>query len=148
MMIALVLTGLMAGVLLLATLMRRRSPAVALAMALVAAVGTWFAWRPEDLNHLAQFVGVGRGADLALYLGLSLVFLALAALYLQLRHLQGRFTQLAREVALAQARAQMASTQTPERLDSATPRRPVGASAPGEPTSGLSTHQPSPRAKM
>ena len=148
MMIALVLTGLMAGVLLLATLMRRRSPAVALAMALVAAVGTWFAWRPEDLNHLAQFVGVGRGADLALYLGLSLVFLALAALYLQLRHLQGRFTLLAREVALAQARAQMASTQTPDRQGCAAPRRPVGASAPGEPTSGLSTHQPSPRAEM
>jgi hypothetical protein len=105
MIIALLLTALMAVVLLLATLMRRRSPAVALAMALMAALGTWFAWRPEDLNRLAHTVGVGRGADLALYLGLSLVCLALAALYLQLRHLQGRFTQLAREMALAQARA-------------------------------------------
>ncbi len=102
-MIALVLTLLMGGVLLLATLMRRRSPAVALAMALVAGAGMWFAWRPDDLNHLARAVGVGRGADLALYLGLSLVLLALAGLYLQLRHLQNRFTQLAREMALVQA---------------------------------------------
>lgn len=102
-MIALVLTLLMGGALLLATLMRRRSPAVALAMALVAGAGMWFAWRPDDLNHLARAVGVGRGADLALYLGLSLVLLALAGLYLQLRHLQNRFTQLAREMALVQA---------------------------------------------
>lgn len=103
-MIALVLTLLMGSVLLLATLMRRRSPAVALAMAVVAVAGVWFAWRPDDLNHLAHAVGVGRGADLALYLGLSLVLLALAGLYLQLRHLQNRFTQLAREIALMQAK--------------------------------------------
>lgn len=134
MMIALLLTALMAGVLLLATLMRRRSPAVALAMALVAALGTWFAWRPEDLNHLAQFVGVGRGADLALYLGLSLVFLALAALYLQLRHLQGRFTQLAREMALAQARLQAPPEQVAKQPGASA--LPVGTAAPG----GRSNH--------
>lgn len=103
-MISLLLTALMAAVLTLALLMRRRSPAIALAFAAVAAVGTWFAWQPEHLNQLAHAVGVGRGADLALYLGLSLSFLALAALLLQLRHLQNRFTQLAREVALIQAR--------------------------------------------
>lgn len=104
-MIALLLSALMALVLLLAVLMRRRSPAVALGMAGVAALGLWFAWRPNDLNNLAHAVGVGRGADLALYLGLSLVLLALAGLYLQLRHLQSRFTQLAREMALVQAGA-------------------------------------------
>lgn len=104
-MIALLLSALMALVLLLALLMRRRSPAVALGMAGVAALGLWFAWRPNDLNNLAHVVGVGRGADLALYLGLSLVLLALAGLYLQLRHLQSRFTQLAREMALVQAGA-------------------------------------------
>lgn len=101
-MIALLLSALMALVLLLALLMRRRSPAVALGMAGVAALGLWFAWRPNDLNTLAHAVGVGRGADLTLYLGLSVVLLALAGLYLQLRHLQSRFTQLAREMALAQ----------------------------------------------
>jgi hypothetical protein len=103
-MISLLLTALMAAVVLMALLMRRRSPAVALGFAVMSFIGTWFAWRPEDLNALAHAVGVGRGADLALYLGLSLSFLAVAALLLQVRHLQNRFTQLAREVALIQAR--------------------------------------------
>lgn len=103
-MISLLLTLLMGVVALLALMLRRRAPAVALAVALLALAGVWFAWRPEDLNHLAHSVGVGRGADLALYMGLSLCLLALVALLLQMRHLQGRFTQLAREVALIRAR--------------------------------------------
>jgi hypothetical protein len=53
---------------------------------------------------LALWLGVGRGADLALYIGLSLCFLAIAAMVLQLRHLQIRFTLLAREIALMQAK--------------------------------------------
>jgi hypothetical protein len=122
--IALLLSALMALVLLLALLMRRRSPAVALGMAGVAALGLWFAWRPNDLNNLAHAVGVGRGADLALYLGLSLVLLALAGLYLQLRHLQSRFTQLAREMALVQAGA-----GAPHGLPGAAPASPTAAPA-------------------
>lgn len=110
-MIALLLSALMGLVLLTAMLMRRRAPAVALAMALLALLGVWFAWRPEDLNHWAQAVGVGRGADLALYLGLSFLLLALAGVYLQLRHLQNRFTLLAREVALRQGMGPSASGQ-------------------------------------
>jgi hypothetical protein len=116
-MISLLLTAVMGAVLLMALLMRRRSPAVALAFALVSLVGTWFAWRPEDLNTLAHAVGVGRGADLALYLGLSLSFLALAALLLQLRHLQNRFTQLAREVALIQARQALPHHHAPDNVE-------------------------------
>ena len=118
-MLSFLLTVLMSAVLAMALLMRRRSPAVALAFALVSFVGTWFAWRPEDLNALAHVFGVGRGADLALYLGLSLSFLALAALLLQLRHLQNRFTHLAREVALIQAR--QVHTSTPVSFAAAEP---------------------------
>lgn len=103
-MISFLLSVLMAGVGLLAVMLRRRAPAIALAVALLATAGVWFAWRPQDLNQLAHAVGVGRGADLALYMGLSLCLLALVALLLQLRHLQSRFTQLAREVALMRAR--------------------------------------------
>lgn len=103
-MISLVLTVLMAALLAVALAVRRRSPPVALGMMAVAVAGVWFAWRPQDLTGLAHALGVGRGADLALYIGLSLCFLALAALLLQLRHLQARFTLLAREVALMRAR--------------------------------------------
>lgn len=111
-MISLLLTGLMLGVVALALLLRRRSPVLALCVGLVAGLGVWFAWRPDDLNRLAHGVGVGRGADLALYLGLSLSFLVIAALLLQLRHLQQRFTRLAREVALMQVRTGCDSHRT------------------------------------
>jgi len=127
-MISVLLTALMAVVFMLALLMRRRSPAVSLAFGMVAAVGTWFAWRPEDLNHLARALGVGRGADLALYLGLSLSFLALAALLLQLRHLQNRFTLLAREVALIQARHSHANAAAAPGQASGPGSTPPGAS--------------------
>lgn len=103
-MISALLTLLMLGVMVVGLAIRRRSPPLALGIMLVAMGGTWFAWRPEDLTLLAHRLGVGRGADLALYLGLSLCFLAIAALLVQLRHLQVRFTLLAREVALLQAR--------------------------------------------
>lgn len=112
-MISLLLTALMGILALLALMLRRRAPAISLAVALLAFAGTWFAWRPEDLNQLAHAVGVGRGADLALYMGMSLCLLALVALLLQLRHLQGRFTLLAREVALIRARQQRSEGEAP-----------------------------------
>ena len=111
-MISILLSALMGAVLLVAVLMRRRSPAIALSLGVLSLAGVWFAWRPEDLNRLAHGVGVGRGADLALYLGLSLSFLAMAGLYLQLRHMQNRFTLLAREVALIQARGAAAPAES------------------------------------
>ncbi len=104
-MISILLTMLMLGVLVVGLAVRRRSPPLALSIMAVACGGVWFSWRPQDLTQLAHALGVGRGADLALYLGLSLCFLAIAALLLQLRHLQVRFTKLAREVALMRARA-------------------------------------------
>lgn len=103
-MISIVLSLLMLGILAIGLGIRRTSPPVALGIIVVAMGGLWFAWRPEDLTHLAHALGVGRGTDLALYLGLSLSFLAIAALLVQLRRMQLRFTRLAREVALMQAR--------------------------------------------
>lgn len=103
-MISIVLTLLMMGVLLVGMATRKRSPPVAIGIMSVALVGIWFAWRPYDLTALAHLLGVGRGTDLGLYLGFSLCFLTIAGLLVQLRHLQIRFTQLAREVALMQAR--------------------------------------------
>ncbi len=105
-MISILLSMLMAGVMLVGLAVRRRSPPVALGIVSVALAGIWFAWRPQDLTALAVWLGVGRGTDLALYIGLSLSFLAIAALLLQLRHLQIRFTLLTRELALMQVRAQ------------------------------------------
>jgi hypothetical protein len=102
-MISVLLTILMAGLVLVGLAVRRRSSPVAVGIIVLALAGVWFAWRPQDLTILALWLGVGRGADLALYIGLSISFLAIAALVLQLRHLQIRFTLLAREFALLEA---------------------------------------------
>ena len=58
---------------------------------------------PNQLNRVAHFFGVGRGADLLLYL-LSLAFIfALINQYLNEKQEQKRFVRLARKVALLEA---------------------------------------------
>lgn len=104
-MISVVLSLLMLGVFLVGMVARKRSPPVAVGIMSVALVGFWFAWRPDDLTSIAHLMGVGRGTDLGLYLAISLCLLTIAALLVQLRYLQVRFTRLAREVALMQARS-------------------------------------------
>lgn len=58
---------------------------------------------PRFLTQVAQFLGVGRGADLLLY-GLTITFLGyVAASYRRMRNLEQQVTTLARELALTEA---------------------------------------------
>lgn len=58
---------------------------------------------PRLLTQVAQFLGVGRGADLLLY-GLTIVFLGyVASSYRRMRHMEQQVTTLARELALREA---------------------------------------------
>ncbi|MEX1071977.1 MAG: DUF2304 domain-containing protein [Anaerolineales bacterium] len=59
--------------------------------------------RPDWASALANWLGVGRGADLVTYLGISgLVFLWLG-LYTRQRELDVRLTELARRLTILQA---------------------------------------------
>jgi hypothetical protein len=59
--------------------------------------------RPDWANDVAHYFGVGRGADLVTYLGISgLAFLWLG-LYTRQRDLDVRLTELARKLAIKQA---------------------------------------------
>lgn len=59
---------------------------------------------PSTLTEVAQAVGVGRGADLVLYV-LCVTFLFVTiALYLRLGNLHDRMVELARQHALLEAR--------------------------------------------
>lgn len=59
---------------------------------------------PELLNSAARAVGVGRGADLILY-GLIVAFIVyLETSYLRLRALESDLTEIARRLALDEAR--------------------------------------------
>lgn len=59
--------------------------------------------RPDDLTWVANQVGVGRGADLLLYLlAIAFIFLAFNT-YLRFRGIDQRFTDLARAIAIREA---------------------------------------------
>ena len=60
---------------------------------------------PQILTRVANLIGVGRGADLLLY-ALVIAFLSfMATTFRRMNQLQSRITVLARELTLAQARA-------------------------------------------
>ncbi|MEX1078661.1 MAG: DUF2304 domain-containing protein [Homoserinimonas sp.] len=68
---------------------------------MVAAASSVFV--PQIWTYLANMVGVGRGADLLLYF-MVLTFLGfVASTYRRFRHIEGDVTELARQLALAQA---------------------------------------------
>lgn len=59
--------------------------------------------RPDWANDVAHYLGVGRGADLVTYLGITgLAFLWLG-LYTRQRELDQRLTELARRLSILQA---------------------------------------------
>lgn len=102
-MISIVLTLILAAALVAGVLLRRTSPWIGGAMAVTAAVGIYFAWRPDDLSAIAHLMGVGRGADLLLYIWVVVSFLAIVALMLRLRALREQITTLVRHIALTEA---------------------------------------------
>lgn len=69
---------------------------------------------PEITNRLAELVGVGRGADLLLYLTvLGFLFVALNT-YLKFKDYDARLTRLARSVAIEEAiRSRQVQEQRP-----------------------------------
>jgi hypothetical protein len=68
---------------------------------LVLATGMFLVWAPETTNQLANILGVGRGADLILYLWVVITLALMLVLYLKILRLGRRVTQLTRALALA-----------------------------------------------
>jgi hypothetical protein len=58
---------------------------------------------PEATTKVAQSVGIGRGADLLLYLSVLAAIVAFSAVSLRLRQMSREITVLTREVALLDA---------------------------------------------
>jgi len=58
---------------------------------------------PDGLTRLANTVGVGRGADLLLYVMVVTFMLVAVVLFRRLATLERRYTQLARSVAVHEA---------------------------------------------
>ncbi len=63
--------------------------------------GAYLVWQPEHANALAHLLGVGRGADLLLYLWIVITLSVMLLLYLKIVELNRMLTELARRLALS-----------------------------------------------
>lgn len=61
--------------------------------------GLVFILQPELTNSLARFVGIGRGADLILYLSTLLLFFVCFNFYIRFRSIEEHLTLVVRELA-------------------------------------------------
>ena len=94
---------LIAGVVIYFRALRSRLVDRVLVLIIVAA-GTVFVAFPEWTNLLAHRVGVGRGADLMMYLGIAGGGFCLLLLLSKLRDLEAKVTELTRALAVRQAK--------------------------------------------
>jgi small membrane protein len=96
---------LLCGVLAYAWVEYARSPILALLSLLVSLAGLYFVWFPSRSTQVAEFVGIGRGVDLILYVWVCVSLIVLLNLHLKLRKQHELITALARSIALASARS-------------------------------------------
>jgi small membrane protein len=81
----------------------RRSPLFALLSFIAGLAGLYFIWMPSHSTQVAEFIGIGRGADLIMYLWVCISLIVLLNLHLKLRSQHEVITALARAIALANA---------------------------------------------
>ena len=73
-------------------------------VSLIVVVGVGLVANPELTTRIAHWVGVGRGADLVIYLALFGLGFSLLLLFSKVRDLEARVVEVARAAALANAR--------------------------------------------
>lgn len=67
---------------------------------------------PETTDQVAQLVGVGRGADLIVYLSIVAILFVLIHYYTKFVELQRNITQLTRELAILRAESDHAAPRS------------------------------------
>ena len=90
----------------LSLLVRRGVALLAIALGVVAVVF------PDLVTHAAHVVGVGRGTDLVVYVLCVTFLFTTIGLHMRLAALHDRFVELARRVALNEAKDEAARAQT------------------------------------
>lgn len=79
----------------------RASSALRVVVYGLVALGTYLVWFPDHSMVVAHWIGIGRGADVVLYLWVILTFLVLLNLHLKIHALTDNLTQIARHLALS-----------------------------------------------
>lgn len=84
---------------------RLRAPAVSWVIFIISIAGIVFVTVPELTTYLAELLGVGRGADLVLYVFILITLGAVFILHLRIRSNAQTITLLARSIALMSAQS-------------------------------------------
>ena len=100
MMIKLLLTVALLGSLLYFWLHRAQLRAVSLLVGLVLITGIYLVWAPEHATVLAQWMGVGRGADLVLYGWVTISFAVILVQHVRERRMMMLLTGIVRTMAI------------------------------------------------
>jgi hypothetical protein len=103
---------LLLSVLVYAWVEYKRSPVVALISVATSFAGLYFVWVPSHSTLVAEFLGVGRGADLILYLWVCISLIVLLNLHLKLRTQHELITKLARTIATLNVASSVEETPT------------------------------------
>lgn len=106
---ALTVFALLLGITLTNLVRRRGRLQVSSLWSLVWIGGAVVTLRPDFTRVVANLFGIGRGADLVLYVGLILTAIGFFVVYVRIRRLRQNVTQLTRELAIARARVPQAS---------------------------------------
>jgi hypothetical protein len=83
---------------------RRVSPAIGFAMPPISLLGIALVLWPSWAQRAADLLGIGRGADLVLYIWTMVSLLLLANLHFRMRAQSAMMTTLTRELAILEAR--------------------------------------------
>jgi hypothetical protein len=106
-----ILVAALGGVGILGVLSMRSRRAARFAVLLVSLAGIGFVLRPEATSRIAHSFGVGRGADLILYVFLIASAYALLHLHGRTRDQSRQITELTRAMAIADARKPASSPE-------------------------------------
>jgi hypothetical protein len=101
---SIVLTVFLLGLFVYALLQKKQFPLVGKLLPLVALLGIYVAWFPNQTSKWAHMVGIGRGVDLMLYVWIMASGLLFLVLHLKLVAQHRMLTDLVRAVALQQVR--------------------------------------------
>ena len=82
---------------------KAKSPFVSVVTMLGALAGLYFVWVPGHANAIANFIGIGRGADLIFYCWIVISLAILLNLHFKVRSNLELVTALARKVAIVEA---------------------------------------------
>jgi hypothetical protein len=128
MIIRILLLALLAAIGWFIFLKRNRLPFHIVTMFGLLAAGAVAVVVPQQTDRIAQFVGVGRGADLIIYLVIVAVLFVLIHYFSKFVELEQKVTQLTRELAILRAEVERVSPPATTTTSAAPP--PVDAEAP------------------